>query len=167
MTGQLSASSSRILLSGIAISPNINTVQEVCDTLLSNDRAATPNQSTSRPREALRLISKMMNACAADDAPSLPWRVILISLDGEAARFIYRPRVHYSMKYGVQITTTQDGGWSASQLVQRKTNGEYTRTNPNKTVFFDHEDPAASQKLLEAIRRALRGKLGKKAVAKS
>jgi hypothetical protein len=66
------------------------------------------------------------------------------------------------MKYGVQITTTKDGGWSASQLVQRKINGEYTRTNPNKTVFFDHEDPAASQQLLEAIGRALRGKLGKK-----
>lgn len=66
------------------------------------------------------------------------------------------------MKYGVQITTTKDGGWSASQLVQRTTNGEYTRTRPNKTVFFDHEDPAASQKLLEAIGRALCGKLGKK-----
>ena len=67
------------------------------------------------------------------------------------------------MKYGVQITTTQDGAWSASQLVQKRPNGEFTRANPNRTVFIVHEDPAASQKLLEAIGRALRGKLGKKA----
>jgi hypothetical protein len=65
------------------------------------------------------------------------------------------------MKYGVQITTTQDGAWSASQLVQKVPNGEFTRTRPNKTVFIDHENPASSQKLLDAIGRALRGKLGK------
>lgn len=66
------------------------------------------------------------------------------------------------MKHGVQITTTQDGAWSVSQLIQKTPNGEFTRTNPNKTVFIDYEDPAASLKLLEAIGKSLRGKLGKK-----
>ena len=70
------------------------------------------------------------------------------------------------MKHGVQITTTQDGAWSVSQLVQRTPNGEFTRMNPNKTVFIDYSNPAASQKLLEAIGQSLRGKLGKKATPK-
>lgn len=66
------------------------------------------------------------------------------------------------MKYGAQITTTQDGAWSISQLVQKTPNGGYNRANPNKTVFIDYADPVASAKLLEAIGAALRGKLGKK-----
>ena len=67
------------------------------------------------------------------------------------------------MKHGVQITTTKDGAWSVSQLVQKTPNGEFTRTNPNKTIFLDHDNPASAAKLLEAIGQALNGKLGKKA----
>ena len=67
------------------------------------------------------------------------------------------------MKHGIQITTTQDGAWSVSQLVQKTPNGEFTRANPNKTVFIDYADPTAAAKLLESIAAGLRGKLGKKA----
>jgi hypothetical protein len=67
------------------------------------------------------------------------------------------------MKYGAQITTTADGAWSVSQLVQKTSNGEYTRMNPNKTVFIDYSDPAAAAELLQALTASLRGKLGKKA----
>ena len=70
------------------------------------------------------------------------------------------------MKYGVQITTTQDGAWSVSQLVQRTPNGEFNRMNPNKTVFIDYSDPTASIRLLEAITQSLRGKLGRKPTPK-
>lgn len=68
------------------------------------------------------------------------------------------------MKYGAQITTTDDGAWTVSQLVQKMPNGEYTRANPNKTVFIDHSNPDASSKLLESLTAALCGKLGKKSV---
>ena len=68
-----------------------------------------------------------------------------------------------TMKHGIQITTTQDGAWSVSQLVQKTPNGEFTRANPNKTVFIDYADPTAAAKLLESIAAGLRGKLGKKA----
>lgn len=66
------------------------------------------------------------------------------------------------MKYGAQISTTADNSWSVSQLVQKIPNGEYTRMNPNKTVFIDYADPSAATELLKAITASLRGKLGKK-----
>jgi len=67
------------------------------------------------------------------------------------------------MKYGAQITPTADGTWSVSQLVQKTPNGEYTRMNPNKTVFIDYSHATAAADLLKAIAASLRGKLGKKA----
>ncbi|MEO7701890.1 MAG: hypothetical protein ABIZ04_21905 [Opitutus sp.] len=64
-------------------------------------------------------------------------------------------------KYGVQITTTQDGGWSMSQLVQEIPNGEFKRAKPQKTVFFDHSNPASAARLLDGIGKGLKGRLGK------
>jgi hypothetical protein len=68
------------------------------------------------------------------------------------------------MKYGVQIAITNDGAWSVSQLKQEEENGAYTRV-PRSVEFVSHESPLASQKLLDAIARGLKGKL--KAGAKS
>jgi hypothetical protein len=62
------------------------------------------------------------------------------------------------MKYGVQISTTTDGSWSISQLVQRQPNGEYTRIQ-GRVAFIDYSSPNAAARLLDAIDSGLKGKL--------
>jgi hypothetical protein len=62
------------------------------------------------------------------------------------------------MKYGIQITTTNGGAWSVSQLKQEVENGAYTRVQKS-VEFIDYSNPLASAKLLDAIERGLKGKL--------
>jgi len=62
------------------------------------------------------------------------------------------------MKYGVQITTTSDGAWSVSQLKQETENGTFTRVQ-RSVVFIDYSDPLASQKLLDAVSKGLKGRI--------
>jgi hypothetical protein len=59
------------------------------------------------------------------------------------------------MKHGVQVTTTDDGAWSVSQLIQKTRNGEFTRTGG--VVFVDHSRPTAEQELVDAIKKGLNG----------
>jgi hypothetical protein len=63
------------------------------------------------------------------------------------------------MKYGVQITTTKDGAWSVSPLKQKDEGGPYIRIAQSAVEFIDHSNPLASQKLLDAISRGLKGKI--------
>ena len=59
------------------------------------------------------------------------------------------------MKHGVQITTTDDGAWSVSQLVQATANGEFSRTGG--VVFVDHSKVNADHVLVEVVKKGLSG----------
>jgi hypothetical protein len=65
------------------------------------------------------------------------------------------------IKYGAQVTTTKDGAWSVSQLYQDTPNGPFKRVQ-QKVIFIDHSEPNASLRLLDALERCLRGKVGKR-----
>jgi hypothetical protein len=65
------------------------------------------------------------------------------------------------MKHGVQITTTEDGAWVVTQLVQKQQNGEYTGVQKTPKFIAYHE-PNASIALLDAITKGLKGKLHQK-----
>jgi hypothetical protein len=61
------------------------------------------------------------------------------------------------MKYGVEITVAKDGSWCITQLDENL--GKYI--NQGMSIFVDHSNPDASQKLLQAITEGLKGKIRK------
>lgn len=65
------------------------------------------------------------------------------------------------MKYGAQISTTKDGSWSVSQLVQKTTNGKFIRAKPLGVTWVLQSKPQAKRNLLKAIESALAGKIKK------
>jgi myosin-crossreactive antigen len=69
------------------------------------------------------------------------------------------------MKYGAQITTTKDGSWSVSQLIQKKPNGKFIRDTLAVTWVLQ-ESPNAERNLLKAIKNALAGKIKKTSLSK-
>jgi hypothetical protein len=61
------------------------------------------------------------------------------------------------MKHGIQITTTKDGAWSVSQLIQQTQNGKFKRTGG--VLFVDRSRPEADQQLLNAVKKGLNGEI--------
>ena len=64
-----------------------------------------------------------------------------------------------TMKHGIQITTTEDGSWSVTQLHQTTENGEFKKSGG--TLFVEIPEDGSYGKLLEAISEGLDGKITK------
>lgn len=61
------------------------------------------------------------------------------------------------MKHGVQITTTDDGAWSVSQLTQKQDNGEFHRTGG--VIFVDDPKNGTTGRLIDAVKEGLSGNI--------